>query len=108
MSPNLNYAQMARGPDGQIGQHTGVLCVLAQIHTPYTSLPLDMSSDLKGFAKIATGILILRKANSTDWTSDLDNAMIAWCKEYITWLETTDIALEEKAATKYILSFFLL
>lgn len=25
MNPNLNYAQMARGPDGQVGQHTGVL-----------------------------------------------------------------------------------
>jgi len=25
MNPNLNYAQMKRGPDGQVGQHTGVL-----------------------------------------------------------------------------------
>ncbi len=28
MNPNLNYAQMQRGPDGQIGTHTGVLWVL--------------------------------------------------------------------------------
>jgi len=27
MNPNLNYAQMARGPDGQNGTHTGVLSV---------------------------------------------------------------------------------
>lgn len=27
MNPNLNYAQMQRGPDGQFGQHTGVLYV---------------------------------------------------------------------------------
>ena len=25
MNPNLNYAQMKRGPDGQNGTHTGVL-----------------------------------------------------------------------------------
>jgi hypothetical protein len=25
MNPNLNYAQMDRGPDGQNGTHTGVL-----------------------------------------------------------------------------------
>jgi hypothetical protein len=25
MNPNLDYAQMARGPDGQVGTHTGVL-----------------------------------------------------------------------------------
>ena len=27
MNPNLNYAQMQRGPDGQNGTHTGILCV---------------------------------------------------------------------------------
>ncbi|KAF7366808.1 Chondroitin AC/alginate lyase [Mycena sanguinolenta] len=26
MNPNLNYAQMNRGPNGQVGTHTGVLC----------------------------------------------------------------------------------
>ena len=25
MNPNLNYAQMSGGPDGQVGTHTGVL-----------------------------------------------------------------------------------
>lgn len=25
MNPNLNYAQMQRGPDGQVGSHTGIL-----------------------------------------------------------------------------------
>lgn len=25
MNPNLNYAQMNRGPDGQFGDHTGIL-----------------------------------------------------------------------------------
>ena len=28
MNPNLNYAQMIRGPNKTTGTHTGVLCVL--------------------------------------------------------------------------------
>lgn len=27
MNPNLNYAQMQGGPNGQVGAHTGILCV---------------------------------------------------------------------------------
>ncbi|RDB17371.1 hypothetical protein Hypma_001833 [Hypsizygus marmoreus] len=76
MNPNLNYGQMQRGPTGQFGSHTGIL-------------------DLKGMAKIVTGIIILRNKKSTDWTTDLDNQMNAWTKEYITWLETAPISLEE-------------
>lgn len=84
MNPNLNFAQMQRGPTGQTGSHTGIL-------------------DLKGMAKIASGILILRKGGNTDWTTDLDNQMNAWSKEFITWLETAQIALEEGHADKYVL-----
>ncbi|KAJ7630239.1 chondroitin AC/alginate lyase [Roridomyces roridus] len=79
MNPNLNYAQMARGPSGQVGQHTGVL-------------------DLKGMAKIASGILILRKRNCTDWTDELDSGFVAWSKEYITWLETNKPGIDECAS----------
>ncbi|KAJ7768903.1 alginate lyase-domain-containing protein, partial [Mycena metata] len=68
MNPNLNYAQMNGGPGGQ----TGI--------------------DLRGFAKIASGILILRKTGNTDWTSDIDNQFIAWCTRYINWLETAPTA----------------
>jgi hypothetical protein len=67
---------MERGPNGQKGSHTGVL-------------------DLKGMTKIVSGLLILRKGNSPDWTSDLDNQMVTWSKSYIQWLETAAIALEE-------------
>jgi len=80
MNPNLNYAQMSRGPGGQVGTHTGVL-------------------DLKGMAKITSGILILRLANSSDWTSELDTQMTNWTTQYINWLQTNTIALQEKAAT---------
>ena len=51
-------------------------------------------------AKVTTGILVLRKGKSTLWTTELDNQMISWAKEYITWLETAKIAIEERDATK--------
>lgn len=70
MNPNLNYAQMNRGPNGQHGEYTGIL-------------------DLRGFAKIASGILLLRKNKNTDWTADLDQQMVAWCTKYIAWLQTS-------------------
>lgn len=87
MKPNLNFAQLARGPNGQVGQHTGVL-------------------DLKSFAKIVSGILILRKGVSPDWTTELDNEMVAWANEYIPWLETNKIALGEATATNNHGSFY--
>ncbi|KAJ6625224.1 alginate lyase-domain-containing protein [Mycena sp. CBHHK59/15] len=79
MNPNLNYAQMNRGPNGQKGAYTGIL-------------------DLRGFAKIASGILILRKRGSSDWTTGIDNQMIAWCKQYINWLQTAPTAMQAAAA----------
>ncbi|KAL0945911.1 hypothetical protein HGRIS_012194 [Hohenbuehelia grisea] len=79
MLPNLDYAQMIRGPGDRKGSRTGVL-------------------DLKGMTKITSGLLILRKGNSSDWTPDLDGQMNAWTKEYITWLETATNALEEGAS----------
>jgi hypothetical protein len=51
-------------------------------------------------AKVTTGILILRGANSPDWTSDFETQMNNWTTQYITWLQTSPIALEEAAATK--------
>ncbi|KAF8192373.1 alginate lyase-domain-containing protein [Mycena galopus ATCC 62051] len=80
MNPNLNYAQMNRGPGGQRGAYTGIL-------------------DLRGFAKIASGILILRSSNNTDWTSDLDSQFIAWCNKYISWLDTAPTAQQAAHAT---------
>lgn len=59
-------------------------------------------------AKVTTGILVLRKGKSTLWTTDLDNQMIAWTQEYITWLETAEIAIEERDATKYALFLIII
>jgi len=59
-------------------------------------------------AKVTTGILVLRKGKSTLWTTDLDNQMIAWTREYITWLETAEIAIEERDSTKYALFLIII
>ncbi|KAK7042641.1 chondroitin AC/alginate lyase [Favolaschia claudopus] len=79
INPNLNYAQMNRGPNGQHGEYTGIL-------------------DLRAFAKIASGILILREHKNPDWTSDIDSKIIAWCKKYIEWLQTAPIAKQAASA----------
>lgn len=76
MNPNLNFAQMIRGSNGRPGSATGVL-------------------DLKGMTKIAASILILRKAENPDWTAAIDEQMVAWTSEYIEWLETAELALQE-------------
>ncbi|KAF7978766.1 hypothetical protein HWV62_44800 [Athelia sp. TMB] len=80
MTPNLQYAQMSRGPTGQIGAHTGVL-------------------DLKQMTKITSAILILRGGNSPDWTTSLDTQMNNWTTHYIDWLTTSPIAYQEWTAT---------
>ncbi|KAF8802054.1 chondroitin AC/alginate lyase [Phlegmacium glaucopus] len=79
MNPHLIYGQMQRGPDRNIGSHTGLL-------------------DLKAMAKVTSAILLLRQGKSTAWTKDLDDKMISWSNEYITWMETADIAIMEAAA----------
>ncbi|KAI0827307.1 chondroitin AC/alginate lyase [Trametes gibbosa] len=79
MKPNLDYAQMKRGPDGQVGQHTGVL-------------------DLKCMTKLVSGVLILREGKAAEWTSDIDAALTNWTNSYIGWLTNAQIALEEEAA----------
>ncbi|KAG8936109.1 hypothetical protein FRC03_011176 [Tulasnella sp. 419] len=89
MTPHLDYAQTLRGPtDGTPkGSHTGVL-------------------DLKGMAKVASGILVLRAGGAAEWTSDLDTKMNQWCTQYIQWLTTSPLALEEKAALNNHGSFY--
>ncbi|KAF8322348.1 chondroitin AC/alginate lyase [Cantharellus anzutake] len=80
MKPNLNYAQTLRGPGVQIGQHTGVL-------------------DLKCMAKIASGVLMLKLGKNSDWTVEIDNGMKNWLREYIVWMTTNTLALQERAST---------
>ncbi|KAI0772940.1 chondroitin AC/alginate lyase [Trametes elegans] len=79
MNPNLDYAQLKRGPDGQVGQHTGVL-------------------DLKCMSKLVSGVLILRQGKASEWTSEIDTRLTNWTTSYINWLTTAKIALEEESA----------
>ncbi|CAE6405612.1 unnamed protein product [Rhizoctonia solani] len=87
MNPNLNYAQVKRGPGNQIGQHTGVL-------------------DLKCMSKLVSGVLMLRNGSSSAWTSDINSGLNAWVTSYIGWLTTNKLALQEKAATNNHGSFY--
>ncbi|KAF9459037.1 chondroitin AC/alginate lyase [Collybia nuda] len=79
MNPNLNYGQVIRGPGKRMGAHTGIL-------------------DLKCMTKVASAVLILRDSKAPGWTTELDDQLVTWTKEYIKWLESSPISLEEKAA----------
>ncbi|KAF7978761.1 hypothetical protein HWV62_25685 [Athelia sp. TMB] len=79
-TPNLNYAQMERGPNGQVGTHTGLL-------------------DFKQMAKISSAILILRQGKSAAWTSSLDTQFNNWTSYYMDWMQTSPIAYKESIAT---------
>ncbi|KAI0265334.1 chondroitin AC/alginate lyase [Gloeopeniophorella convolvens] len=80
MNPNLNYAQVIRGPGSDFGAHTGVL-------------------DLKCMAKVATAVLVLREGKAPEWNSTVDSGLVSWTNQYIQWLTTSPIALGEAAAT---------
>ncbi|GLB45917.1 putative chondroitin AC alginate lyase [Lyophyllum shimeji] len=71
MNPNLNFAQMKRGPQGQRSER---------------------------MTKITAGIMILRKTQCTEWTPDLDNEMNAWTQQYARWLEADPTAILESLA----------
>jgi hypothetical protein len=81
MTPHLNYSQLLRGPGEQQGSHTGVL-------------------DLKCMSKLVSGVLLLRQGQAPEWTSTLNDGLNTWVKQYIVWLTTNSLALEEKAAPK--------
>ncbi|KAH8100385.1 chondroitin AC/alginate lyase [Cristinia sonorae] len=87
MNPNLEYAQMQRGPDGQKGTHTGLL-------------------DLKSMAKIVPGVLILREGKAPEWTADLDAQFVNWTNSYLPWLTTAKLAIEEEESLNNHGSFY--
>ena len=83
MNPNLNYAQVIRGPGANTGTHTGVL-------------------DLKCMTKVVDAVLILRAGKSSQWTEAIDSGLVNWTTTYIGWLTSNAIALQEAAAPKYV------
>lgn len=46
--------------------------------------------------------MIFRKGNATDWTPDLDGQMVSWVQQYIQWLETSDLAIQESESAKCV------
>jgi len=82
MNPNMNFGQVVRGPgeSGQRGTFTGVL-------------------DMRGIVQIANGIAILKAAGSPDWTSEWENELGSWMRQYLGWLKTSDLgkSVAEKA-----------
>lgn len=57
---------------------------------------------MKGMTKLTSGVLILRGGNAPEWTSDVDGQFTDWVKRYIEWLETANIAIQEKNSTKCV------
>jgi hypothetical protein len=81
MNPHLNYAQVLRGPGEQKGSSFGVL-------------------DLKCMSKVVSGVLLLRESKAPGWTQGMDEGLNGWAREYIGWLTSSPLALEERAAKK--------
>ncbi|KAG8850446.1 hypothetical protein FRB96_009691 [Tulasnella sp. 330] len=80
MNPNMEYAQVIRGPKGsKVGTREGIL-------------------DLHNFAKVASAIQVMRDAKAPAWTTARNSAMVAWSKRYLTWLLTNPLSLAEKRA----------
>lgn len=79
---NLYGMRFMRCVDGA-AQHTGLL-------------------DLKEMARIATGVMILRKGNSPDWTKGMDTQMTNWTKTYITWMQSNPLGKAELASEKCV------
>lgn len=87
MLPNLDYAQTIRGVGQMVGAHTGLL-------------------DLKGMAKIATGVLTLRLGNAAGWTPEVDAGLQAWIQSYLPWVTSNKLAVGEMDADNNHGSFF--
>ena len=81
MNPNLEYSQVVRGPGNQTGKHTGVL-------------------DMKVIAKVVSGVELLRASGASQWLAATDSGLNSWAKDMATWLETDELAIEEKSMKK--------
>ncbi|ORY34037.1 alginate lyase-domain-containing protein [Naematelia encephala] len=80
MNPSIDYSQVIRGPGTQGGRRQGVL-------------------DMRGLAKAVSGVLVLRELEAPEWTDETDQGFVQWATDMVTWLETDDLALAEKAAS---------
>jgi hypothetical protein len=81
----MNFGQMVRGPGqaGQEGTFTGVL-------------------DLRGIVKVINGVMILKAANSPDWTAARDQELAAWMAQYADWLQDSPLGKRSASRPKYV------
>ncbi|KAJ6509336.1 chondroitin AC/alginate lyase [Mycena vitilis] len=80
MTPNMKFGQVVRGPDTyKSGTFTGIL-------------------DLRGFVKICNAIGLLKAIGNSQWTDHRDKTMNAWTKQYLNWLDASDLG--QSAASK--------
>ena len=86
MNPNMEYAQVQLGRNGNHGNPTGVL-------------------DSRGFSNIIDSLLLLH--GSPAFASGEETAIQAWFKTYLNWLTTARNALGEHAARNNHGSWFL-
>ena len=86
MNPNLDYAQVRLGHDGDRGSPSGVL-------------------DARGLAQVIDALLLLE--NSPACTMPEREAVRGWFTEYLGWLTTAPIAKAEHAAKNNHGSWFL-
>ncbi len=56
--------------------------------------------DFRVLVKVANAIQILRVMNSPAWTSESDGRMVKWAKNYVNWLETSDLGARPKRSAK--------
>jgi hypothetical protein len=64
MNPNLNFAQVIRGPGSYYGAHTGILCVLCRsAFVPALIGVIFLDSDLKCMAQVKRGRFIAAGAH---------------------------------------------
>lgn len=82
MNPNMNYGQVARGPNSQFGTFTGIL-------------------DGRGHVKVVNGIAIMKALKNPDWTHGRDQEMMNWMSAYLNWLKTSDIGKKTASRPKY-------
>ncbi|WVQ73974.1 hypothetical protein IAR50_003555 [Cryptococcus sp. DSM 104548] len=79
MNANLNYAQIVRGPGYSLGKHTGVL-------------------DMTIIAKVLSGVNVMKALRPAEWREETEQGFDAWVNEQITWMETSQLAMEELAS----------
>lgn len=62
---------------------------------PYSKLSIDLSP-------VPPGVLTLRLGKAAGWTSAVDTGFQGWVNEYLPWITTNKLAIEEQDALKYV------